>query len=237
VNIILFESEETSQPLPCDDARAKHILHVLRRRPGDSFDAGLIDGPRGRATLIGAGVDGLRCSFTWGEMPPPLAPISVVIGMPRPQTARRILQDATTLGVASITFVHAARGEAGYARSVLWTSGEWRRHLIAGAQQAFCTRLPRVRWDIGLEETLTDLEATGDRLALDNYEAGRALSELAPAAPVTLALGSESGWSQRERRVLREHGFELVHLGQRVLRSDTACVAAVTLVRAGLGLG
>jgi len=54
--------------------------------------------------------------------------------------------------------------------------------------------------------------------------------------PVTLALGAERGWSPAERTLLRESGFTFGHLGDRVLRTETACIAAVTLLRAKLGL-
>ena len=52
---------------------------------------------------------------------------------------------------------------------------------------------------------------------------------------VTLALGPERGWSAAERNLLRSQGFTLVHLGTRVLRVETAVVAAVTLVRSARG--
>ena len=59
---------------------------------------------------------------------------------------------------------------------------------------------------------------------------------LAPARPVVLALGPERGWGPADRAALRAHGFTLVHLGPRVLRSETAVVSALTLVRTKLGL-
>jgi RsmE family RNA methyltransferase len=51
-----------------------------------------------------------------------------------------------------------------------------------------------------------------------------------------LALGPERGWGPADRAALRAYGFTLVHLGPRVLRSETAVIAALTLVRARLGL-
>jgi RsmE family RNA methyltransferase len=55
-------------------------------------------------------------------------------------------------------------------------------------------------------------------------------------APVVLAFGSERGWSAAERDFLRTKNFFLVHLGSRVLRTETAVVTAVALVKARLGL-
>ena len=240
MNLILFEPAEIAAPLPRRDPRAVHILDVLRRRAGDTFDCGLVDGPRGKATLAAVGAETLTLAFAWGEAPPPPAPVTLVIGLPRPQTARDILRDATALGVAALHFVATEKSESSYAQSTLWTSGEWRRYLLDGAQQAFDTRLPAVTHGRPLNETLATLPPadTTAGLALDNYEAPAALStcNLLGYKSAVLAIGSERGWSARDREELRAHGFALVHLGTRVLRTETACIAALTLVRAKLGL-
>ena len=236
MNLILFEASETGRPLPLDDPRASHILEVLRREPGDTFDAGLIDGPRCRATLVAVEDDGLRLSFEPGAMPLPLAPITLIVGLPRPQTARKLLEEATTMGVEALHFVSCDRGEASYRQSKLWSTGEWRRHVVAGAEQAFSTLLPDVSFDLSLAEALDALVPGYCRIALDNYEASSALGSLRVKAPVVLALGPERGWSAAERDLLHDHGFELAHLGERVLRVETACVAALSLVLAQLGL-
>lgn len=239
MNIILFSPGEVELPLPGKDSRARHILRVLRLRPGESFDAGLVNGPRGRATVQAIAADGtLGLRFAWGEPPAPLAPIRLVVGLPRPQTARDILREGTALGVAAMDFVGTEKGEASYAHSALWTAGEWEAQLLAGAAQAFCTRLPAVSHGRTLAEAITGLPPGGGRLALDNYEAAQALGtvELPAGGGVTLALGSERGWSAAERTLLRDQGFSLVHLGPRVLRTETACIAAISLLRARLGL-
>ncbi len=241
MNLILFEPAEIAAPLPLQDPRAQHILQVLRRCVGDTFDAGLINGPRGKGTLAALDPLALTLTFTWGSAPPPLDPIALVLGLPRPQTARKILQEATALGVGALHFFAAEKGEPNYGQSALWSSGEWRRHLIAGAEQAFDTGLPNVTHGHPLAKVLEALPAAASRLALDNYEAGMALSQFHllrenPSTPVILALGPERGWSARERELLRVHGFTFVHLGPRVLRTETACVAAVSLVKAKLGL-
>lgn len=239
MNIILFSAAEVQLPLPGTDPRARHIREVLRRRPGDSFDAGQIDGPRGRGTLTGIGRDGaLRLAFSWGEPPPPLPPICLIVGLPRPQTARDILREGSSLGVASMEFVRTERGDPSYARSTLWQTGEWRALLIAGAAQAFSTRLPQVRHGHPLDDALAGRPAGETRMALDNYEAGEPLGrmEIPPGGGLTLAIGAERGWTGGERERLREHGFAFVHLGDRVLRTETACIAALSLLRAKRGL-
>jgi 16S rRNA (uracil1498-N3)-methyltransferase len=238
VNLILFEPTELEPPLPRSDRRARHILDVLRRQTGDTFDVGLVNGPRGRATLVSVGEDALWLSFAWGEPPAAPDPITLVVGLPRPQTARDILRDATTLGVSALHFVRTEKSEPSYAQSALWSSGEWRRHLLTGAEQAFDTRVPAVTTGQTLSDTLATLPTDALRLALDNYEAPSALGSftLSPARHHILALGAERGWSGADRDVLRRHGFVLVHLGSRVLRTETATIAALAILRARLGL-
>ena len=238
VNLILFEPAEASAPLPRRDPRATHLLDVLRRRVGDTFDAGLVNGPRGKGTLTAIGTDVLTLTFAWeATTPPPPDPISLLIGLPRPQTARDILRDATALGVAVLHFVTTDKGEPNYARSTLWTSGEWRRHLVDGAQQAFATHLPEVTHGRSLDEAIATLKENPARLALDNYESPAPLSQfhLTAGTPVVLAFGPERGWSAAERDKLRASHFTFAHLGPRVLRAETACTVALALVKAKLG--
>lgn len=237
MNIILFRSSEVQLPLSRRDPRAAHILEVLKRQPGATFDAGLINGPRGKGRLESSNAEEVRLSFVWGEPPPPLSPLVLVVGLPRPQTARDILRDATTLGVSALHFVHTNRGEASYADSSLWKTDAWKECVISGAAQAFCTQLPEVTHGRSLAETITTLPTPQTRLTLDNYESPVSLNEAAlmPNQPVTLAIGAERGWSAEERILLRQNGFAFVHLGARVLRTETACVAAITLLKSRLG--
>lgn len=238
MNIILFRPSEVELPLPRGDPRVHHLLAVLRRQPGDTFDAGLINGPRGKGTLVSVGEERVVITFVWGESPPTPVPLTLLVGLPRPQTARDILREATALGVAAMHFVRTEKGEASYAGSSLWHSGGWEECVINGAAQAFCTRLPEVTHGRPLTDVIAAQPAGGIRLALDNYESPAPLSQVAVPAgrPVVLAFGAERGWSPAERILLRESGFTFVHLGERVLRTETACLAAITLIRAKLGL-
>jgi 16S rRNA (uracil1498-N3)-methyltransferase len=237
VNLVLFEAAEVSVPLARSDRRAEHVLKVLRRQPGESFDVGLINGPRGKATIAELSDEGLKLQFVWSDPPAPADPITLIIGLPRPQTARDILRDATTLGVAALHFVRCEKAEASYAHSSLWTSGEWRRHVLAGAEQAFDTRIPDVTHGLPLGDVVAKLPPASTRLALDNYESPLPLGDWPMAAdqPIVLAIGPERGWSNAERELLRMRCFGLAHLGSRVLRTETAVIASLAIVRAQLG--
>jgi 16S rRNA (uracil1498-N3)-methyltransferase len=238
LNLILFQPAEVDRPLPINDFRAAHLLNVLRRGPGDTFDVGLINGPLGKGTLREVTPDHLILEFRWGPPPPPPDPVILIIGLPRPQTARKILSEATSLGVTALHFVQASRTEPSYAESTLWRSGEWKRHLEAGAAQAFCTRVPAVSYGQSLAEAVSIMPSHNHRIALDNYEAPNRLSDcqLMRDIPVVCALGPERGWTTEDREILRANGFAFAHLGTRVLRLETAVVAALALLKASRGL-
>ncbi len=238
MNLVLFEPAEIGRPLPRADRRARHVLDVLRRKVGDTFDAGVINGPRGKATLVALDALTLTLSFAAENSPLTAEPITLIVGLPRPQTARDILRDATTLGVSAIHFVRTDKGDANYAQSSLWSAGEWRRHVVAGAEQAFTTRVPDVIHGHSLAEAIVTLPPSATRLALDNYESPTSLGQLSSLAghAIALAIGGERGWSAAERDLLRAQNFTLVHLGPRVLRTETACTAALAIIRAKLGL-
>jgi len=233
MNIILFENHEAVGPLPRDDRRVIHILSVLRREIGDSTDVGLINGPRGKAVLKSLNEQEVVFDYTWGEEPPALLPIDLIVGLSRPQTCRKILQEATSLGVRSIYFAATQRAEPSYASSKLWTTDEWERLVRAGVEQAFSTHFPTVKFGLSISDCIDATHSTAQRICLDNYEASSGLLEASnQKESVVLAIGSERGWTEIERKLFRQNGFVLAHLGDRPLRSETATIAAVSIVGA-----
>jgi len=262
MNLILFTRKEIQSPLSRDDPRARHVLDVLRCGEGDSFDMGIVDGPRGKAEIRRIGKNGISLDVSLESCIPELHPVSLIVGLPRPASARRILKDLTTLGMRALFFAVTDRGESSYRKSRLWTDNLFQSCLREGAEQAFCTRLPAVRvfdsLDECLDEAVPGKSSSVPLLALDNYEAPRSLKQGILEWQISagserlqgqsrahggrsdpscvLAVGSERGWSSAERSILRERGFALVHLGKRVLKTETACIAAAAIVLSALDL-
>jgi len=205
---------------------------------GSSFDAGIVNGPRGKARIVSVDSESIALEFVLTSQPDIPHSLDILVGLPRPQAARRILHDASALGVRRLALVHTARSDPNYADSRLWSTGEWRRHLVDGAQQAFDTRIPEVIRCEALSAIAKT--AAGARLAFDNYEARGPFPAALRAMPslpeeLTLAFGPERGWATEDRETLRMAGFELVSLGRRVMRVETAIASAVAVARSELG--
>ena len=214
------------------DPRAQHLRKVLRAKIGTLVFLGFVNGARARAKVVAVEADGAFELEVVGTEPAP-APLPItclLIGLPRPHTAKRILFEASSLGVAGIHFLEAERSEPSYAQSSLWQTDEWRNRIRLGTEQAFGTHLPQVVMHADLQSAISALHGADVHVALDNYEAKGALGAVLPdaGASAVIALGPERGWSPEERDVFRKNGWKLAHMGAHVLRAETACVAAVS---------
>jgi RsmE family RNA methyltransferase len=237
VNRILFERRDSAYCLDQRDPRFEHVRGVLRMKEGDSFDVGVVNGPVGKATITALDDHEMRVAVEWGKPPPPPPPVHLLVGMCRPATARKILRTAPALGVREIRFAATARSDPAYARASLWKGGEWRSRVIEGVEQAFDTHVPPVHVDAALEDAIAALPDPSTRLALDVYEGTGRLSamEIPAGSAVCLAVGPERGWDARDRPVLKDNGFQLVSLNDRVLRVETAVTAGLTLLLQRMG--
>ena len=235
MNIILFESREIERPIPADDRRAVHLLNILKVRRGDTFDLGIVDGPRGKGTVSSIRDGSIVFRADLEHEVPELYPLTLIVGAVRPPAARRILKDSATLGLSALYVFASEKGEASYLKSRVWKEETARRLFIEGAEQGFTTRIPSLRLFENLTAAVATLPGGTSRAALDTYEASVSLHAWQGLSPCALALGSERGWSERERMTLREAGFTLVSLGRRVMRTETAVIAASALTLSNLG--
>ena len=239
MNLILFDKPFKSVRLDADDPRARHLRKVLRADIGTLVFVGFVNGPRARAQVTAASSDGCYELQVIAEEPAPvLLPITLLIGLPRPHTARRILFEAASLGIEALHFFAAERSEPSYAKSSLWQTGEWRERVLRGTEQAFGTRLPQVELHPDLQAIMAMQQEAGTKIALDNYEASGSLGTVSIVnnSSATIAIGPERGWSAAERSAFRRNGWQLAHLGPHVLRTETACVAASAVLASRLNV-
>jgi len=236
MNLLLIPEKQSTYQLSKKDPRLDHVRGILRLGLGDCFDIGVINGPLGKATIIHIDELGLTLENTWLETPPELPPIHLLIGLPRPATAQKILTDATTLGAIGLHFFQAKKSDPAYAKSKLWQSEHYHQYLQLGAEQAFSTHLPIVTINDSLENAIQQLPAVSQRIALDVYEGTLRFGSIEKMiAPLAIAIGPERGWHQAERVLFREQQFQLAHFSERVLRVETAVITALAIIQARLG--
>jgi RsmE family RNA methyltransferase len=242
VNLLLLDGRDRidSHCVTLCDARAAHLLNVLRATPGQTVRMGLLDGPFGTGTVVS--VDGgcvtLRCEF---EAATPSRPrVDLLLALPRPKVMRRLWAQLAALGVGQIILTNAGRVERHYFDTHVLSKETYRPLLVEGLQQARDTRLPVVsihrQFRILVEDHLDGLFRQGVRLVADPNTATTISQVLSSQADqrVLLAVGPEGGWNEFELRLLGAHGFRQVGLGPRTLRVDTACTALLSIAHASL---
>ncbi|MDR1249527.1 MAG: RsmE family RNA methyltransferase [Treponema sp.] len=240
MNIILFEPHEAGQPLPRRDDRTVHLLKTLHKKPGDSFDAGILGGRLGAGKIEAINSDGaLVYSLDLTVEPPSRLPIRMAVGFPRPIQTRRLLRDLSNLGLLAVDLVGTDLGEKSYRDTRLFADGGARTALVEGAVQARDTGLPALTIYPSLDDWLeraAPVFSGALLVAPDNVRPAGAMADLpAQRQPVVLAIGPERGWSDRERGLLERAGFVRLSLGKRALRTETACVAAAALAMEKIG--
>ena len=164
------------------------------------------------------------------DSPPTPNPISLIIGIIRPVNIQRTIRDLCTLGVRALHFVVSEKSEKSYANSKAYDFSRIRNYLVEGAEQAFNPYLPEVYIHNSLVDSLPMFNDY-QKIAFDNYEFTDSLGKVKiNKRDTVLALGPERGWSNKERQKLREHNFSMLSLGERVLRTETACTVATSVL-------
>jgi len=221
-----------------DDA-AHHAVHVLRLRVGE--EVALFNGQGGEYPGRIADIERLRVTVDVLahlalERESPLA-VTLVQGISSSEKMDFTVQKATELGVAALQPVIAARSVGRIVgERAAQKRAHWQRVVIAACEQCGRNRVPEVLSPVPLAEYCRTPTAPGKRLLLAP-EAPLGLREAAVRleGAVQLATGPEAGFTTEEEAMLAQAGFVPVRLGPRVLRTETAALAALAALNALAG--
>lgn len=218
---------------------AHHAVHVLRLRPGDELT--LFHGRGGEYAGRIAAVDRLRVSVDVlahraVERESALA-VTLVQGISAGEKMDFTVQKAAELGVAAVQPLACERstGRVSGERAEL-KRAHWRRVAVSACEQCGRNRIPEVHPVRSLAEYCRTPAPEGVRLLLSPRAELRLGAAAARAAgPVTLAAGPEAGFTDAEEAALAGAGFTPVRIGPRVLRTETAAIAALAALQALAG--
>lgn len=234
MNIILFDKGRRS--FSCRDDEYKHIKNVLRLGKGDEFTAGEFNGDRGRAVITDFDQSSLHFDFHPQCDDSALYPVTLILASVRPICMKRILREVVSLGAARIIIANSELGEKSYLKSTLYTTDEYLEIMRSGAMQSGHTGLSQAVFARSVEEALALCDDSSMRILFDVDPSAVRVDELPEGDGYILAIGGERGWTDRERALFRSGGFTPVSMGKRILRSETAAVAGLSLVLAHAGL-
>jgi len=223
----------SGRPLTLEAEPSRHLLKVLRLRPGDPLLLFNGDGREFHARLAAATKDSATVDL--GEVGrnerPAVLDITLFIGVSRGERMDFAVQKAVELGATRIVPLFARR-------SVVQLKGErlerrldhWRGVMIGACEQSGRCRLPLLETASDLSEAVAG-NGQGLRLVL-HHQGSAALPDLPPPkSGVDLLIGPEGGLEASEIALARDHGFIPVRLGPRIMRTETAPIAALAAIQ------
>lgn len=218
-----------------DDGQTHYLLHVMRAKAGDRLD--LFNGRDGEWSAVVAGISKRRCTLTCERRIAPQSNVPdvwLVFAPIKKTPADYVVQKATELGVRRLQPVFTRRTIVSRVNL-----DRMRANAIEAAEQSGRLTVPEIGEPLSLDKLLAAWPA--DRRILFCDEGGDAqpmAQALAgqPPGPWAIVTGPEGGFAPEERAMLRAlPAVTPVSLGARILRADTAALAALAVWQAILG--
>jgi 16S rRNA (uracil1498-N3)-methyltransferase len=241
----LFESN--SAQLTGD--AAEHLGRVLRAEPGQLYE--LSDGQQvwlGRIERVALSKQGRsRIEFALVESLPARRPglkIELLLSLVKFDRFEWCLEKATELGASSIVPLAAARTDKPLAAAALKRHARWEKIVLESAQQSRRLRPPDVAPARAPQEAFAASNANLKILLSERQETPSLRDVLSKEPPghagssvdiAALAIGPEGGWTDEESCAARAAGFVQASLGENILRTETAVLAAMAVLNFALG--
>ena len=217
---------------------ANHITRVLRLRVADTVT--LFNGTNQEydASIEAFHKDSVVVSIREERSRDRESPLKLTLaqGISRGERMDWILQKATELGASRIVPVFTERSvvrlDAKQAEKKLQ---HWRGITISACEQCGRNRLPELDSPLELHEFLSQPAAQQTRLLLSPTATTRVADIEAPSADVVILIGPEGGLTDLEEELALRAGFRPVRMGPRILRTETAAIAALTIIQHRFG--
>jgi 16S rRNA (uracil1498-N3)-methyltransferase len=229
VNLLLVEPGEVEgDRVVLDGRRATHLREVLGVAAGSTVRAGVVGGGIGTAEVVELG-DAITLRLAITEPASTPLPIEVLLAVPRPKALTRAVEAMASFGVERITLTNAWRVDKSYLSSPRLEPEALAHAARLGAEQGVTTHVPKLLVYRRLMELLdTRFAGPGEGARLIAHPTGKPLERVVGSdAPITVAIGPEGGWIQRELDTFVARGFTPVSLGAPILRVETAIAAVL----------
>jgi 16S rRNA (uracil1498-N3)-methyltransferase len=233
--LYVAERIAVGQELRLGDEAARYLGRVLRLRAGDNVQ--VFNGEDGEwsATIAKFGRDRVTLAVHdfVREAEAASLRIRLVQGISRGERMDFVVQKATELGIDRITPVLTDHGVVKLdAERAAKRRQHWRRVARSACEQSGRVRPPDVDAPLPLNDWLGTARGSATTDLILAPHAGTRFANLdAPAAGLCLLIGPEGGFSEREYDDAGVAGFEFVSLGPRILRTETAALAAIAIAQ------
>ena len=218
----------------------QHLRASLRLQPGELLTVTDEHGRRYRAEIAEVSIGTLIGRILDTTSAPPKTSPSIVLAQSllKGEKMDWVIQKATELGVARIAPVLASHSVVRpRADRIEHQLARWQRIALEAAQQSERWSVPVIDEPATVPHLLSTSKTAAVKILLAERSDGASLTNLPlhNDGDVWLLIGPEGGWEEAEFRHMREQGFVGVTLGPRILRAETAAIAALTILQSRLG--
>lgn len=226
MNLILLENKDFVDPgtVVVTGRRLRHLLSVNKVNEKDSLVCGLLNGKIGTGVVEKRSESFLEMRVELTQDPPEPLPLTLVLALPRPKMLKRIVETVTTLGVKNIYLINSWRVEKSFWQSPLLDMDTLEKHMILGLEQSRDTIMPKIFqkrfFTKFVNEELSLISK--DTLRITAHPKAGHICPVGINKAITLVIGPEGGFIDIEIETLEKQGFLSCHIGQRILKVETA---------------
>jgi 16S rRNA (uracil1498-N3)-methyltransferase len=233
--------------------QAAHLARVLRAEPGQIYDV-VAGGFLHRAEITSATESQVAFQLHEELETDAALPLHLLLAIFKFDHLEWAIEKATELGIARVTPILARRTEKHLAQAAAKRVERWRRIALEASKQSRRTDIPEIAEPIALKLAL-ERETAQVRILLSETEqqttltaalarpgdkdglphASQAHGDQPDRITHALAIGPEGGWTPEEMALFTTHHWQHVTLGPRILRAETAAIAAIAIASAHLG--
>ena len=218
-------------------AQAEHMARVLRAQPGMDVDV-VAGGHVFHAEVAAVTPAEVRFNLIAELQADPALPVTLVLSIYKFDRMEWALEKATELGVAAVAPVVARRTEKHLALAAEKRVERWRRIVHEAAQQSRRSDIPLIYDPVPLavrvrasSQTSRIVLAEQERTTTLSHALNEAISAASDEMPrLEIAIGPEGGWAPEEEALFDANGWQAASLGPRILRAETAAIAALAVV-------
>ena len=218
-----FISENTAVITGRRFERLNNFIHI---EIGKMLKSGIRNGDCGKAEVISISKESTTVRFSAETPPPEPPPLTLIIALQRPQTFGKVIHSAVSMGVKKIHFIHTFKVEKSYWQSSRLLPENLSEEITLAMEQSADPVEPELffhrRFKIFADDELEQI--AGSTLRLFGDPSGTAPAPVL-GTPVTLVLGPEGGFTDYEINTFKEHNFQGISLGTRILRTEFALAA------------
>ncbi|MEE3239747.1 MAG: 16S rRNA (uracil(1498)-N(3))-methyltransferase [Pseudomonadota bacterium] len=247
MNLLLLDSLELS-PDNCTTLcgrRAEHICNTLNAQVGNSLSAGIINGEYGNAEITHINTEKKEVSLHFTpnkkksqQQSPTTLPVTMIIALPRPKVAKRLIAVCAECGVKELHFINSFRVEKSFWQSPQLNTENIQQQLLLGLEQSKDTALPVVslhsKFKPFVEDKLAAIRGNKDCFVAHPYNADLTLNNLNDRATIgasghVVIIGPEGGFIPYEVALLQENACQTLSMGPRIYRVETVVPMLIAL--------